>query len=198
MGEGSLFDIDPNASKPQTISTPIPPFKKPDVIYTPIIQPVRDSGGFSPVDPELARIGLNESFPAYETKLEDHRNVTPIPQEKHWSDNILKQDYKIDQWEVKPASVKEAPEVYKCGKFGKIYKDPKQKVGNKDIWWSKNTAGHSGQSQGLLPSAYKLFIKTAEHFKWIGDADATGKVIENKNKSEIGKEIKISKCNKVK
>ena len=58
-------------------------------------------------------------------------------------------DYAIDHWNVKPASVKEAPEVYQSGQYGKIYLDPEQKVGNKDIWWSKDTAKHAGASQAM-------------------------------------------------
>ena len=78
---------------------------------------------------------------------------TPHP-ELHWSDNLLLKEYKIEQWDVKPASTKLAPEIYQNKSFGKIYMDPVQKVGNKEIWWSKDTAKHSGASQGLEPSTY--------------------------------------------
>ncbi|MFK7973736.1 MAG: hypothetical protein AB8B66_02585 [Rickettsiaceae bacterium] len=101
-------------------------------------------------------------------------------------------------WDVKPTSVKEAPEVYRCGKFGKIYKDGQQKLGNKEIWYSKDTAGHSGQSEGLLPSAYKLFVKTKNHFKWIADTDANGKIIQGKTKGDKGSKILIKDCGKIK
>jgi hypothetical protein len=45
---------------------------------------------------------------------------------------------------------------------------------------------------------YKLFVVRKGEFEWIGDADATGKVIEGKHKSETGKDIKIKDCWKVK
>ena len=79
-----------------------------------------------------------------------------------------------------------------------IFGIAEQTVGNKEIWWSKDIAKHGGASEGLTPSTYKLFIKGKTDFKWIGDADATGKIIEGKNKSEVGKNIKIKDCWKVK
>jgi hypothetical protein len=79
--------------------------------------------------------------------------------------------------------VKEAKNADKVGrsKFGKICKDPDQKIGNKEVWWSKDTANHGGAS-------YKLFEEKADHFSWIGDVDKTGKVVL-KHKSEIGVRI---------
>ena len=118
--------------------------------------------------------------------------------ETHWKDFILYNDYEIDHWNVKPARVKDAPEVYQSGKFGKIYKDPEQTVGNKEIWWSKDTAKHGGASQGLTPSTYKLFVIKDGVFQWIGDADANGNIIKGKHKGEIGEKINIKDCWKVK
>ena len=105
--------------------------------------------------------------------------------------------YQLSKWEVKPAKNSASPEVY-LGPKGKIYKDPTQKIGNKEIWYSKDNAGHSGQNQGLPPSAYKLFVFKDKAFKWIADVDATGKVIEGKTKGKSGKEIKVKECWKVK
>jgi hypothetical protein len=53
------------------------------------------------------------------------------------------------------------------------------------------TANHSGASEGLPPSFYKLFVKSAANFKWIVDADKDGKVIDTqkKHKGETGQEI---------
>ena len=86
------------------------------------------------------------------------------------------------KWNVKEANV--ADKVVKHDYFGKFYKDPIQKVGNKDIWWSKDIAGkhaHSGEH-------YKLFERTKEGMHWIADVDITGKVIP-KHKSNIGRFI---------
>ena len=175
-------ELDENFNKPKILSTPIP--KQLNATET---FPQKDPNkfgqlpGFIPSDLEIE--SLQEGFDPYETKLEDL---------------IFYKDYQIDQWNVKPASVKDAPEVYQCGKFGKIYQDPEQTVGNKEIWWSKDTANHGGASQGLTPSTYKLFVIKDGIFQWIGDADATGKVIKGKHKGEIGEEIKIKDCWKVK
>ncbi|GAB4168943.1 MAG: hypothetical protein Tsb006_7280 [Rickettsiaceae bacterium] len=116
--------------------------------------------------------------------------------ETDWRDLVLTKDYEVEHWDIKSAS--SAPEIYQHGQYGKIYQDPEQKVGNKEIWWSKDTAKHSGASQGLSPSTYKLFVKTKTKFKWIADIDATGKVIEGKTKSDDGREIPIKQCWKVK
>jgi hypothetical protein len=175
-------ELDENFNKPKILSTPIP-----KQINTTETFPQKDSNkfgqlpGFIPSD--LGIESLQEGFDPYEAKLEDL---------------ILFKDYQIDHWNVKPASVKDAPEVYRCGKFGKIYQDPEQTVGNKEIWWSKDTANHGGASQELTPSTYKLFVIKDGIFQWIGDADATGKVIKGKHKGEIGEEIKIKDCWKVK
>jgi hypothetical protein len=86
------------------------------------------------------------------------------------------------KWTVKEANV--ADKIVKHDYFGKIYKDPTQKVGNKDIWWSKDIGGknaHSGEH-------YKLFERTKEGMHWIADVDITGKVIL-KHKSNIGRFI---------
>jgi hypothetical protein len=175
-------ELDENFNKPKILSTPIP-----KQLNTTETFPQKDPNkfeqlpGFIPSD--LGIESLQEGFDPYETKLEDL---------------IFYKDYQIDHWNVKPASVKDAPEVYRCGKFGKIYQDPEQTVGNKEIWWSKDTANHGGASQGLTPSTYKLFVIKDGIFQWIGDADATGKVIKGKHKGEIGEEIKIKDCWKVK
>ena len=179
-----MMDIDLNANKPSVESFPIHHQPK-SILFTPddrdkLIQ-WNQLPGFMPSD--FNTKDLLEGFDIHEN---------------HWKDSILYKDYEIDHWNVKPASVKDAPEVYRHGKFGKIYKDFEQKVENKEIWWSKDTANHSGASEGLTPSTYKLFIKTKTEFEWIGDADATGKVIEGKNKSEIGDRIPLKQCWKVK
>ena len=106
--------------------------------------------------------------------------------------------YQIDKWEVKPTSVKNAPAVWEHNKYGKIYQDSSQKVDNKEIWWSKDTAKHGGASEGLTPSSYKLFVVNDKIFEWIADVDATGKVIIGKTKGARGREIPIKECWKVK
>ena len=137
--------------------------------------------------PEIRDFGNHkESFPDQSQDLDD------------FDMSVLYKDYEIDHWNVKPASVKEAPEVYGNNKFGKIYQDPEQKVGNKEIWWSKDTAKHGGVSEGLTPSTYKLFVKIDNNFQWIGDADEDGKIIKNKHKGNTGKLIPIKELKKVK
>ncbi|MGX6960784.1 MAG: hemagglutinin repeat-containing protein [Rickettsia endosymbiont of Pentastiridius leporinus] len=74
------FDIDPEAGNPRTLSTPIPRSTKSEVISTPIAEPIKDHGGFTPVDPEFVRAG-STVFPP----------VTP-----HWSDYILYKKIDLD------------------------------------------------------------------------------------------------------
>jgi hypothetical protein len=187
QGHGSLtsayLDIDLNAGKPTILSTPVP-YQPKSIIFT-------------PNDDRHLEWSKLPGFTPHVLGLQDLQEGLDV-HETHWKDFILYKDYEIDHWNVKPASVKDAPEVYQSGEFGKIYKDPEQTVGNKEIWWSKDTAKHSGASQGLTPSTYKLFVELKGGFKWIGDVDATGKIIENKHKSTVGKDIKIKDCWKVK
>ena len=58
-------------------------------------------------------------------------------------------------------------------KFGNLYKDPKT-----DLWWSKDTAGHSGPH-------YKVFKETAEGLLHQFDADLLGSRIP-KHKGSVG------------
>lgn len=83
--------------------------------------------------------------------------------------------------QVKPLSDSYVNEIYLSSK-GKIYKDPTQKIGNKEIWYSKDIDQHGG-------SGYKLFVEKKTHFAWIGDADEFGNIMQNKHKSEKGKKI---------
>ena len=188
QGHGGLvnpyFDIDLNANKPTTLSTPIP-YQPKSILFT-------------PEDPDnYLKWSKLPGFTPHVLNLKDLQEGRDV-HETHWKDFILYNDYEIDHWNVKPASIKDAPEVYQSGKFGKIYKDPEQTVGNKEIWWSKDTAKHGGASQGLTPSTYKLFVVKDSAFEWIGDADATGKVIQGKTKSNIGDRIPLKQCWKVK
>ena len=67
------------------------------------------------------------------------------------------------KWEVKDP--KDADKIFRHEKYGKFYRDPSQKLGNKDIWWTKDNAGHAG-------SRYKLYIMINgkfEHFADIGN-----------------------------
>jgi hypothetical protein len=182
QGVGSLtsayFDIDPNAGKPTILSTPIP-YQPKSILFTP-----EDSDNY-------LKWSQLPGFTPHVLDLKDLQEGRDI-HEPNWKDFILYNDYEIDHWNVKPASVKDAPEVYQSGKFGKIYKDPEQTVGNKD------TANHGGASQGLTPSSYKLFVELKGQFKWIADVDATGKVIKDKHKGEKGRNIEIKDCWKVK
>lgn len=170
---------------PQIFSTPLPEFAKPTILGTPDdrdrLAGLFDLPGYEPTD--IGRDTLQESF-----SIHDH----------DWKDSVFYKDYEIDHWDVKPLSVGAAPEVYAHGKFGKIYQDGVQKVGNKEIWYSKDTAKHSGASQGLSPSTYKLFVLKNKEFERIADVDATGKVIEGKTKSETGRNIPLKQCWKVK
>jgi hypothetical protein len=185
LGPQILSTPMPGNRGPQIFSTPLPEFAKPTILVTPDdrdrLAGLFDLPGYKPTD--IGHDTLQESFP-----IHDH----------DWKDSVLLKDYEIDHWDVKPLSVGAAPEVYAHGKFGKIYQDGVQKVGNKEIWYSKDTAKHSGASQGLSPSTYKLFVKTKIEFEWIADVDATGKVIEGKHKGKTGKDIKTKDCWKVK
>lgn len=86
------------------------------------------------------------------------------------------------KWTVKEANV--IDRVGRHPKFGNMYKDPTQKVGNKEIYWSKDVGGknaHAGEH-------YKLFEKNGKSYEWIADVDKTGKVML-KHKSDVGKII---------
>ena len=70
------------------------------------------------------------------------------------------------------------------GKHGNFYKD--SKTGE---WFSKDTAGHSGQSTGKEPSAWKVFKETKKGLEWKKDVDQFGRIIEGKHKGPVGQEI---------
>jgi hypothetical protein len=91
-----------------------------------------------------------------------------------------KEDSGDFKWEVKDP--KDAAKVGR-GPYGKIYKDPTQKIGNKDIYWSKDRAGHGG-------SRFKLFKKQDGSLKHFADVDELGNVL-NKHKGPTGKNIRI-------
>ena len=77
---------------------------------------------------------------------------------------------------------KDAEKVGRTEQFGKIHKDSKgQKWNGKDIWWSKDKAGHGG-------SKYKLFVSDGAKFQWVADVDELGKVM-SKHKGPVGKNI---------
>lgn len=84
-------------------------------------------------------------------------------------------------WDVKMPG--DATKIGRNPRFGNISRDPSKKIGNKEIWWTKDTAGHGG-------SKYKLYVEGKTKFNWIADVDANGKVMDN-NKG--GKELKIEK-----
>ena len=90
------------------------------------------------------------------------------------------------KWDVKEP--KEATKVGEHGQFGKIYKDPTQMVGTKEVWWTKDRAGHGG-------SKYKLYKEEKREFKWMADLDETGKVLVNKHKGPRGRDIDKSRIN---
>ncbi len=92
------------------------------------------------------------------------------------------------KWNVKDLMV--ADKIGQHPKFGKICRDPMQKVGNKEVWWSKDTSNHGG-------SNYKLFEETGKSFEWIGDVSSDEKVIL-KHKSDIGKSIMKKDINWIK
>jgi hypothetical protein len=84
------------------------------------------------------------------------------------------------KWNVKEPNV--ADKIVRHPKAGNVYRDPTQKIGNKEVWWSKDKGGknaHGGEH-------YKLFERTSEGLQWIGDVDKTGKIMM-KHKSDVGK-----------
>ena len=176
-----MVTIDPQAGRPQVEIFPLSS-ERPQNFVTEILREELDS--FKPQGfqyPEI-KVPLVESFPAHSLKPED----------------LIFYNHDLESWKVKPASVKESEKVYRHQKFGKIYKDSEQMVGNKPIWWSKDTAKHGGASQGLSPSTYKLFVELEKEFRWIDDIDASGKVIKGKHKGDVGMNIPLKECNKVK
>ena len=68
------------------------------------------------------------------------------------------------------------------------YRDPKvvSENGNR-LWWSKDTAKHSGASQGKSPSTWKVFEQTKDGLKHYKDADKYGQFIKDKHKGPVGK-----------
>ena len=66
-------------------------------------------------------------------------------------------------------------------KFGKFYKDPSQKIGNRNLWYSKDKAGHGG-------SKWKVFREFKKELKHFADTDATGKMLP-KHKGRPGQII---------
>ena len=86
------------------------------------------------------------------------------------------------KWEIKDP--KEADKVMRHDKHGKFYRDPKQKYGNKEIWWTTDTAKHQGKYQGeFRESHYKLYIKKGKYMVRIADL--------NKYGNQLSKNMKI-------
>ena len=85
--------IDPEASKPKTLITPLPEPKPIDIIYTPGISD------------EIAKLGQLEGFslPSFDMP---RAFITPLPKPVSWDELILTKDYSIDHWDVKPADIK--------------------------------------------------------------------------------------------
>ena len=74
---------------------------------------------------------------------------------------------------------KDAQEIGRTEAHGKIYKDPlNQKWGNKEIWLSKDNAGHGG-------SKHKVYVESNKGFQKVGELDESGKVM-NKHMSDTG------------
>jgi hypothetical protein len=92
---------------------------------------------------------------------------------------ILDEYPDFEGWEVKQP--KDADKIARDTRFGKIYRDPKQKIGNKRIWWSQDRAEHGG-------SKYKLFVERSDHLELVADIDKDGNAIP-KWKSEVGTKI---------
>jgi hypothetical protein len=86
------------------------------------------------------------------------------------------------KWVVKEA--KNADKVGRHKKYGNIYKDPNQKAGNKEIFWSKDIGGKNAHSGEHI----KLFEENGQTFDWIADVDMTGKVIP-KHKGAAGQKL---------
>jgi hypothetical protein len=85
------------------------------------------------------------------------------------------------KWNVKKAE--DADKISRHEKFGKFYRDPSQKLGNKEIWWTRDTAHHGG-------TRYKLYTIRGKMFEHFADLDENGLQIL-KHKSEIGRSIPV-------
>jgi hypothetical protein len=77
----------------------------------------------------------------------------------------------------------------KHDKFGKFYKDPSQKFGKKEIWWTKDNANHGG-------SQYKLYVRDNKVLRHVADVDEMGNIIP-KHKGPIGRDIQFKDLNGV-
>jgi hypothetical protein len=93
------------------------------------------------------------------------------------------------QWD--PKDPKDSPSIVRNGKYGKYYKDPKQKLNNKDIWWTKDIDEHG-------KSVNKLYKTIDRGLEWIGDIGESGEVILNKHKSPGSKIIEWKDLIKIK
>ncbi len=101
-----------------------------------------------------------------------------------WKQDVNREEFK---WEIKEQ--KDADKISRHEKFGKFYRDPHQKLGNKRIWWSKDTAEHGGgYNLNLEGSKYKLFTEYKNELRHIADIDKYGNIIP-KHKSDVGKII---------
>jgi len=114
-------------------------------------------------------------------RTKDQAGATPPPPHFPGDDEGPPDDRERFKWEVKDP--KDASKIGRDPEFGNIYKDPTQKVGNKEIWWSKErgTYGHGG-------SRYKLFVERSNHFEHIADIDESGWQVL-KHKSDTGMHI---------
>ncbi len=109
------------------------------------------------------------------------------PDPDNFNDDNDPEDNHRFKWEVKDA--KDADKISRHEKFGKFYRDPEQTIGNKRIWWSKDTAEHGGQwDPNLEGSRYKLFVEYKKELRHIACIDKNGNVIP-KHKSPVGEVI---------
>ncbi|PFW97864.1 hypothetical protein AWC38_SpisGene25720, partial [Stylophora pistillata] len=124
---------------------------------------------------ELVRNGLGTKKEAKKLEKVISNAINQNPQDFEPDDDEEKEDRGEFKWEIK--NPKESPKVVR-GPFGKIYKDPTQKLGHKDIYWSKDRAGHGN-------SAFKIFRKHGDELRHFADVDVEGNII-SKHKGPIG------------
>jgi len=122
-----------------------------------------DKKSKKPGDPKKPE-NKNDSDKLDKVNEKGERKVSP-----GWSDPGTVEFFK----NIKDSSAKNA----RANGYGNLFKNPKT-----DLWWSKDTAGHSGRH-------YKVFKETSKGLEWTHDADLLGKKIIDKHKSSVGKFI---------
>lgn len=159
----SIISVALVAIQTTILTTPIEE-REPLILITPDKEPAEDITieTFPDASVPGSEHYIDSSIPGFEPTLDQKDLDTPgFSTYDGFKDFIffkeLDDDLKDFQWNVKDP--KDAEKVFRHvdNRIGKLYKDPEQKLGNKSLWWSKDTAEHGGSISFLSRKEIVLY-----------------------------------------